>query len=109
MVFERWDGTFGRIALMNVRGGDKLICKFILFETLFETLFEVDRSFVVKNVQFWLIATSCKAVMNAGPTTFDFGSCFVLQGDYQDAVTVVIINHDQISHAARRLMGKSSG
>jgi hypothetical protein len=75
---------------MNM-GGGKLILKFVLFETLLE----VVRSFIVKNEQFRLIAALCKTFMNAGgPTTFDLGSCFVLDGDHQDAVTVVIVNHD---------------
>jgi hypothetical protein len=89
MVFERADSSFGCIASMDM-GGDKLILKFVLFETLLE----VGRSLIVKNVQFRLIATLCKMFMTAGPTTFDLGSCFVLEGDHQDAVTVVIVNYD---------------
>jgi hypothetical protein len=89
MVLERVDSSFGCIASMEMEG-DKLILKFVLFETLLE----VGRSFIVKNVQFWLIATSCKAFMNAGLTTFDFGFCFVLDSDHQDAVTVMIVNND---------------
>ena len=77
MVLECSDSTFGCIALMNVRG-NKLLFKAVLFETLFE----VGRCFIVKNVQFWLIATLCKVLMNAGPTTFDFGSSFILESDY---------------------------
>jgi hypothetical protein len=89
MVLERVDSSFGCIASMDV-WENKLIPKVVFFETLLE----VDRSFIVKNVQFLLVAALCKTFMNAGLTTFHLGSCLILEGDHQDAVTVVIVNQD---------------